>query len=199
MRILNLHTHYQQPGGEDSSFAAEVAVLQERGHLVFPLVFHNKALEGLPPWRQAGLTLWNQEAYQRVREAIREHRPDILHVHNTFPLASPAVIHAAKAEGVPVVMSLHNYRLLCVNGLFFREGRVCEACLGRLPWRGLPRSAASGRRRYYSGPSTWSSWAPVSSPFPRQLGRRDAGPSAPSGAPGFSCPPSCRLRWRPGQ
>ncbi len=137
MRILKLHTHYQQPGGEDSSFAAEVALLQERGHLVRPLVFHNKDLEGLPPWRQAGLTLWNREAYRRVREAIREHRPDLLHVHNTFPLASPAVVHAAKAEGVPVVMTLHNFRLLCVNALFFRQGRVCEECLGGLPWRGV--------------------------------------------------------------
>ncbi len=137
MRILKLHTHYQQPGGEDSSFIAEVALLRERGQLVFPLTFLNKDLEGLPPWRQAGLTLWNREAYRRVQEAIRERRPDILHVHNTFPLASPAVIHAAKAEGVPVVMTLRNYRLLCVNALFFRQGRVCEDCLGGLPWRGV--------------------------------------------------------------
>jgi len=166
VRILKLHTHYRQPGGEDSSFAPEVALLEEQGHLVFPLVFHNKALEGLPPWRQAGLTLWNQEAYQRVREAIREHRPDILHVHNTFPLASPAVIHAAKAEGVPVVMTLHNYRLLCVNALFFRQGRVCEDCLGRLPWRGVlhgcyrdsrPASAVvAGMLTLHRALSTWN-------------------------------------------
>lgn len=134
--FLSLHTFYQQAGGEDAVFRAEVALLQERGHEVLELTFDNRDLENLPPWRQAGLTLWNQEAYRRVREAIREHRPDLLHVHNTFPLASPAVIHAAKAEGVPVVMTLHNYRLLCVNALFFRQGQVCEACLGRLPWRG---------------------------------------------------------------
>jgi glycosyltransferase involved in cell wall biosynthesis len=137
MRILKLHTHYQQPGGEDQVYAAETALLRERGHEAVNLTFDNRDLEGLRPWRQAGLTLWNQEAYRRVREAIREHRPDLLHVHNTFPLASPAVIHAAKAEGVPVVMTLHNYRLLCVNAFFFRQGQVCEACLGRLPWRGV--------------------------------------------------------------
>nr|WP_259331163.1 glycosyltransferase family 4 protein [Thermus thermophilus] len=101
------------------------------------LTFHNQELDGMPPWRQGLVTLWNQGAYRRVREAIRQHRPDLVHVHNTFPLASPAVIHAAKAEGVPVVMTLRNYRLLCVNALFFREGRVCEDCLGRLPWRGV--------------------------------------------------------------
>jgi glycosyltransferase involved in cell wall biosynthesis len=136
MRILKLHTHYQQPGGEDASFGAEVALLRDKGHTVVPLTFHNKQLEDVPLLWRAAVTLWNREAYTRVREAIRLHRPDILHVHNTFLLASPAVIHAAKAEGVPVVMSLHNYRLLCVNAFFFRQGQVCEACLGRLPWLG---------------------------------------------------------------
>ncbi|BDG26762.1 hypothetical protein TthSNM66_13980 [Thermus thermophilus] len=101
------------------------------------LAFHNQELDRMPPWRQGAVTLWNQEAHRRVREALRAHRPDLVHVHNTFPLASPAVVHAAKAEGVPVVMTLRNYRLLCVNALFFREGRVCEDCLGRLPWRGV--------------------------------------------------------------
>jgi glycosyltransferase involved in cell wall biosynthesis len=136
MRILKLHTHYQQPGGEDGVFGAEVGLLRDKGHTVVALTFHNKQLEDAPLLWRAAVTLWNREAYSRVREAIRLHRPDILHVHNTFPLASPAVIHAAKAEGVPVVMTLHNYRLLCVNAFLFRQGQVCEACLGRLPWRG---------------------------------------------------------------
>lgn len=133
---MKVHTHYLQPGGEDQFFITEVAILRQRGHHVVDLTFHNQELDRMPPWRQGAVTLWNQEAYRRVREIIRAHRPDLVHVHNTFPLASPAVVHAAKAEGVPVVMTLYNYRLLCVNALFFREGRVCEACLGRLPWRG---------------------------------------------------------------
>lgn len=136
MRILNLHTYYQQPGGEDQSFAVEVALLREKGHAVRILTFNNQDMKGLPPWSQAARTLWNVYAYRRVREIIREFRPQVFHIHNTFPLASPAVVHAAKAEGVPVVMTLHNYRLLCVNALLFRKGRVCEACLGGLPWRG---------------------------------------------------------------
>ncbi|RTH03133.1 glycosyl transferase family 1 [Thermus scotoductus] len=136
MRVLMIHTYYYQLGGEDDVFAAEAALLRERGHGVAGLTFHNRDLEALPPWRQAEVALWNREAYRRVREAIQTRRPQLVHIHNTFPLASPAVVHAAKAEGVPVVMTLHNYRLLCVNALLFREGRVCEACLGRLPWRG---------------------------------------------------------------
>nr|WP_237182009.1 glycosyltransferase [Rhodothermus bifroesti] len=91
----------------------------------------------MPRRRQAAVTVWNGEAYQNFRALIREKRPQVVHIHNTFPLASPAVIHAAKAEKLPVVMTLHNYRLLCVNALFFRQGRVCEDCLGHLPWRGV--------------------------------------------------------------
>ena len=127
-------------------FAAEVALLRERGHEVSTLTFYNRDLEGLPFWKQAALTLWNREAYEKVREAIRTYRPQIMQIHNTFPLASPAVVHAAKAERVPVVMTLHNYRLLCVNALFFREGRVCEDCLGRLPWPGVAHACYRGSR-----------------------------------------------------
>jgi glycosyltransferase involved in cell wall biosynthesis len=136
MKILILHTQYQQPGGEDQSFFSEATLLRERGHAVHNLIFQNRNMNSMAPWHQAWITLWNQEAYRRTRAAIRNLRPRILHINNTFPLASPGVIHAAKAEGVPVVMSLRNYRLLCVNGLFFRNGRPCEACMEHLPWLG---------------------------------------------------------------
>ncbi len=146
MKVLAIHTYYQQPGGEDEVFAAETALLREKGHEVHTLVFHNRDLKGLPPWRQSALTLWNGGAYRQVREVIRDIRPHLVHMHNTFPLASPAIIRAAKAEGVPVVMTLHNYRLLCVDALFLREGCVCEACLGRLPWRGALYGCYRGNR-----------------------------------------------------
>jgi len=137
MKLLLLHTYYQLSGGEDSVFEAEMSLLQNIGHAVLPLTFYNEDLVSFPSWQQAQLTLWNQEAYRRMRHTIRDYKPDLLHTHNTFPLASPAVIRAAKAEGIPVVMTLHNYRLLCVNALFFRRGWVCEDCLGRIPWRGV--------------------------------------------------------------
>lgn len=145
MKILVLHTHYQQPGGEDQVFAAEVAFLREQGHEVNTLVYQNRDLKDMSAWRQAGTALWNQAAYRRTRATIRKHRPRIVHIHNTFPVASPGVLHAAKAEGLPVVMSLHNYRLLCVNGLFFRDGLPCEICLGSLPWRGATHGCYRNR------------------------------------------------------
>jgi glycosyltransferase involved in cell wall biosynthesis len=136
MKLLILHTHYQQPGGEDQSFASETTLLREQGHDVQTLIFHNRNMDGMSAWRQARVTLWNQETYRRTRAAIQKHHPQLVHVNNTFPIASLGVVHAAKAEQVPTIMSLRNYRLLCVNGLFFRGGNPCEQCLGRLPWRG---------------------------------------------------------------
>lgn len=145
MRVVLLHTHYQQPGGEDTVFAAETALLQAHGHTVRTLVFHNRDLEALPHWQQALFAIWNPLAYRRVKQAVEAYRPEIVHIHNTFPLASPAVIHAARAAGSRVVMTLHNYRLGCLNALFYRQGQVCEACLGRLPWPGVRYACYRGR------------------------------------------------------
>lgn len=136
MKIVVLHTHYLQPGGEDHCVASETDLLRGHGHDVLPLVFENRKLINMAAWRQAGTAFWNQEAYRITRATIRNHRPQIVHIHNTFPLASPAVLHAAKSEGATVVMSLHNYRMICVNALFFRGGNPCEKCLGGQPWRG---------------------------------------------------------------
>ena len=141
-----LHTYYRYPGGEDVVVTAELALLRERGHDVMELAFNNNDLEALALWRQGLATIWNHRAFQEAREAIRNFHPEILHIHNTFPLASPAVIRAAKAEGIPVVMTLHNYRLLCINALLFREGGVCEECLGKtLPWPGVIHGCWRGR------------------------------------------------------
>ena len=137
VKILVLHTYYQQRGGEDESFEMEVALLRAYGHNVTALTYSNKKLNEISFWNRAKTTLWNQKAYEETRRVIRYSRPDIIHIHNTFPYASPAVIHAASAEGVPVVVSLRNYRLMCLNGLLYKQGKVCEACIGKLPWRGV--------------------------------------------------------------
>ncbi len=146
MRLIILHTYYQQPGGEDQIFAAEVSLLQSKGHEVIPFVLYNRDLASMPLWHRAMVTLWNSQVYQNLRKLIREAKPDVVHLHNTFPLASPAVIRAAKAEGLPVIMTLHNYRLLCPAATFFRNGRVCEDCLGKsIPWPGAIHGCWRGR------------------------------------------------------
>jgi glycosyltransferase involved in cell wall biosynthesis len=138
MKFLLCHNYYQQPGGEDQSFAAEARLLESRGHDVVRLTRHNDAIEQMSGLGVAARTLWNRQVYAEVRALIRRERPHLMHCTNTFPLISPAVYYAARAEGVPVVQSLRNYRLLCPNAQFLRDGRVCEDCLGRsVPWPGV--------------------------------------------------------------
>lgn len=142
MRILSVHNYYQQPGGEDIVFESEATLLESRGHEVFREEFRNQDIPEDPSWVQSGhlalQTVWSREAERRIRDAIRRINPDIAHFHNTFPLVSPAGYAACRKEGVPVVQTLHNYRAICSKAQFFRDGRVCEDCLGRrLTWPGI--------------------------------------------------------------
>lgn len=96
---------------------------------------HNDAIKGMPSWKVALRTIWNRQTIAELRSTIRRERPTIVHFTNTFPLISPSAYYAARREGVKIVQSLHNYRLLCPNALFLRDGKVCESCLGRaIPW-----------------------------------------------------------------
>jgi glycosyltransferase involved in cell wall biosynthesis len=135
MRILLAHTFYKQPGGEDRVFESESALLRQYGHEVVEYRAYNRDMDGLSPVSAAAKTIWNDDVYSHVTRLLERERPDICHFHNTFPLMSPAVFHAAKARGVPVVVTLHNYRLLCPAATLLRDGQVCEACDSALfPW-----------------------------------------------------------------
>ena len=137
MKILQVHNYYQQPGGEDAVYAAEFDLLKSHGHDVRQLTVHNEAVRRMPGIEVALRTIWNQESYREIRRVIREHSPDVIHAHNTFPLISPALYYAAEAEGIAVVQTLHNYRLICPAATLFRDGRVCEDCVGSVPYRAI--------------------------------------------------------------
>ncbi len=137
MHIVVAHNLYQQPGGEDSVFNAECELLEQSGHQVTRFTCTNADTASYSALALAASTLWNQTQYQRVRTLLRAERPDILHVHNTLPLISPAIFYAAEAEGVPVVQMLHNYRPYCLNGVLYRDMHVCEDCIGRFPLPGV--------------------------------------------------------------
>lgn len=137
-KTLFVHNYYQQPGGEDQAFEAEARLLADHDHQVIRYTVHNDQLAGMSPLHMSKATVWNTTLQKKLRALIRQERPRMVHFHNTFPLISPAAYHAARAEAVPVVQTLHNYRLLCPNALFFRDGRVCEDCLGKkVPWPGV--------------------------------------------------------------
>ena len=138
MRILMLHNRYLVPGGEDQSTAAEAALLRETGCSVDLLERDNREIGQLSKAKVAMRSIWSRKSFSQVFERLRSGDYDVLHVQNFFPLWSPAVYHAAAEAGVPVVQTLRNYRLMCVNSLFFRDGRPCEDCLGRtVPWPGI--------------------------------------------------------------
>ncbi|MGO9115133.1 MAG: glycosyltransferase family 4 protein [Thermoguttaceae bacterium] len=138
MRILLCHNFYREPGGEDQVFADEGWLLESHGHDVIRYTRHNDDLESMGRWEAARRTLWNRQTREEVYRLIRQEQPDLLHCHNTFPLISPSIYAAAKVAGVPVVQTLHNYRLLCPSALFLRDGRPCEDCLGKLlAWPGI--------------------------------------------------------------
>lgn len=129
MRILQVHNFYRQPGGEDQVCAAEHDLLTTHGHGVIQYLKYNDAIRGMSAAGIGMRTVWNADTYREVRNIIQREGPDIVHAHNTFPLVSPALYYAAAAERVPVVQTLHNYRLLCPAATFFRDGRVCEECI----------------------------------------------------------------------
>jgi glycosyltransferase involved in cell wall biosynthesis len=147
MKILAVHNRYQRPGGEDQVFVDETALLETRNHRVLRYEVHNDQVKHVNRLTLAKDTVWNTSAYRELRALIRRERPDVVHFHNTLPLVSPAGYYAARAEGVPVIQTLHNYRLLCPVALFFRDGRVCEDCMGKaVPWPGVVHGCYQGSR-----------------------------------------------------
>jgi glycosyltransferase involved in cell wall biosynthesis len=147
MKVLTVHNNYQQPGGEEQIFATETALLESYGHEILRYTLDNSSIPQQNPLQLAKNTLWNRSVYDELRSLIRQKQPQVAHFHNTWPLISPAAYYAARDEGVAVIQTLHNYRLLCPNALFFRDGRVCEDCLGRaLPLPGVVHGCYRGSR-----------------------------------------------------
>jgi len=131
MRILIAHNHYQQAGGEDTVAQSEYNLLKDFGHEVYYYQSYNRDIESTSiPGKISILfkALWSKSSYSHMRMVIREFKPDIVHFHNIFFILTPSVYKACRDEGVPVVQSLHNFRLICPNGLFLRDGKICEDC-----------------------------------------------------------------------
>lgn len=159
MRILQVHNRHRVAGGEDQVVERERALLLDRGHQVTQHVVDNPT-GALASARALALSAWNVPAARRVVAQAELDRADVVHVHNTWFSLSPAVVRALAEASFPVVMTLHNFRTSCVNGLLLRDGRTCTLCVGTHPGPGI-------RHRCYRNSAVLSATAAAAIEMPR--------------------------------
>jgi glycosyltransferase involved in cell wall biosynthesis len=140
MRILLVHNSYQQPGGEDVVFEQERQMLERAGHTV--TAYHRSnwevaAYSGLRRLELIGRTVWATDTRQQFARLLDQEEPNLVHVHNTFLMVSPSIFSVCQEAHVPVVQTLHNYRLYCPAATFFRDGHICEECVEHSLLRGI--------------------------------------------------------------
>lgn len=131
LRILQVHNYYQIPGGEDVVAQNERILLEKNGHTVIEYTRNNSEineLHGIKKLKLPFAAVFSVKTYREVKKIIKENKIDIVHVHNTLMMVSPSVFYAAFKCKVPVVQTLHNFRMLCPAGSFFRDNQICEAC-----------------------------------------------------------------------
>lgn len=130
-RVLIIHNDYKQAGGERTAVKAQISLLQQQGH---PLSFYSADNADFDHYtfakkvRTIPRTIFSRQTYREIRELVRNERPAVAHVHNVFPLISPSVYQGLRESGIPIVQTIHNFRFLCPNSLFFTQGKICERC-----------------------------------------------------------------------
>ncbi len=137
MKILVVHNRYHYRGGEDTVVDAEVALLRRHGHQVLLYTRDNRELASMTQCAATMGVLWSRQTEADIRRIHTAFGPDLIHAHNTFPIISPSLYGVAHQLKVPVVQTLHNFRLLCPQAMLLRNGSSCEACIGHLPWRAV--------------------------------------------------------------
>lgn len=133
LRVLQVHNRYREAGGEDAVVTGEAALLRAAGHEVIEYRADNPS-DFVGSVASMVASAWNPMSARRVRDVARQVEPDVAHIHNTWWALSPSVVHALDKLDIPIVVTLHNYRLLCANAQLFRDGSPCEDCVGTHPW-----------------------------------------------------------------
>ncbi len=148
MKIVVVHNSYQLPGGEDTVFANETRLLEEHGHKVVAYHRSNHELDSMSALQRLTMPkemIHSGNSKREIEKLLRDERPDLVHVHNTFMMISPAVYEACQELGIPVLQTLHNFRLLCPGWNLSRQGKVCEECIDhnllRSVWHGCYRNS----------------------------------------------------------
>jgi glycosyltransferase involved in cell wall biosynthesis len=147
MRVLIVHNHYQQLGGEDTVVANEHAALERHGWETRLWSVSNDMIAGT--WSSITAAVrasYSRPARDELARVIAEFTPAVVHVHNFFPLLSPSIYDACRTAGVAVVQTLHNYRTICAGALLTRDGHPCEDCIGASPYQGALHGCYRGSR-----------------------------------------------------
>ncbi|MES2932663.1 MAG: glycosyltransferase family 4 protein [Pseudomonadota bacterium] len=137
MKILIAHNSYQHRGGEDVVAHAEANLLKHHGHQVTMYQRSNDELRDTSKVTAAANSIWSQQTVRDIVALCDSFQPDVIHCHNTFPLISPSLYWQASREKIPVIQTLHNFRLLCPQAMLLREQKTCEQCVGKIPWRAV--------------------------------------------------------------
>lgn len=161
MRILIIHTRYLEKGGEDSLVDLEINLLKQE-HEVELLEFHNKS--GLPGLIQFLISIWNPMVGRMVRKKILEYKPDLVHVHNWHFATGPILFHAIAKTGVPIVATLHNYRILCPSATLFHQEKLFYDSFNQpFPWSAV-------RNKAYRNSTILSFWLSLILYFHQKIG-----------------------------
>lgn len=217
MRVLVVHNWYRsaQPSGENVVVSQHVDVLRAGGHDVELYSRSSDDIAALPVAGRALVpvrSLWSRLDERSFASDLTVRRPDIIHVHNTFPLISPSVLKAAATADVPVVATLHNFRLMCANGLLQRDGVPCEDCVGTSPWAGVRHGCYRDSRlasvplaagiQLHRGLKTWHKYVTrfvAPSAFVREIFIKDGYDPARITVKPHSVPHPARVRSGPGE
>lgn len=147
LKIITVHNRYLMAGGEDQVFESEARLLRAHGHEVTQVEEQNENPDTVA--KKIGMAVdcvWSQSWHRKFKHLLQEKRPDVVHVHNFFPRVSPSIYYACRKENVPVVQTLHNYRLLCAGAELYRDGKVCEECLDHGVLRGVRHGCYQGSK-----------------------------------------------------
>jgi glycosyltransferase involved in cell wall biosynthesis len=140
MKVVVVHNSYQQPGGEDAAFAGECRLLEQHGHTVVAYRRSNREIDSMSTVQRLIMPkqmIYSDKSRREIQELLRKEQPDLVHVHNTFMMVSPSVYETCQEMGLPVLQTLHNFRLLCPAWTLSRDGHVCEECVDHGLWRSV--------------------------------------------------------------
>ncbi len=157
MKILLVHNYLRAPSGENTVFEQERDLLLSKGHSVVTYTLFNRDIEKMDVLRKAMIPLrsfWSFQVCSDISAIIGKEKPDVAHFHNIFPLITPAAYHACSRRGVPVVQTLHHYRIVCPGAQLFRHNAVCTECAGMHFLTGIQYGCYRNSRLFTAGISS---------------------------------------------